>query len=283
MKPGVLFKTICVLLVLVMASTVVVCPTFAKYATNGEATDDARVAKWGVTVTMADNLNGTKNNLFTRYYKSGDYETSSGVKTAQNQASEWQSGASVKGAVDVVAPGTWGYMNYIKYSGTPETDVEIGFNLDLALENWVANGEEYCPMIFKVCYGSAMTDVNGKDLPSYKYIQMDDTIDTVEKLEKAVEDAVNCISTKHDANTDLSALSTSGHSLRVFWAWPFNSENPGLDNTNQFKNVGVGDAVDPGITDGVKDTYLCDLAADENAENDATIDFTISCTISQVD
>ena len=58
MKKNIAMRIAAFLFVLTMISTCAFATTFAKYTTNGSSSDEARVAKWGVTVaaTNADGL-----------------------------------------------------------------------------------------------------------------------------------------------------------------------------------------------------------------------------------
>ena len=60
MKKNTMMRLAAVLLVGVLLTTSVIGGTFAKYTTSDDATDTARVAKWGVTI----NLGAKKNDMF---------------------------------------------------------------------------------------------------------------------------------------------------------------------------------------------------------------------------
>ena len=55
MKKNIAMRVAAFLFILTMISTCAFATTFAKYTTKGEATDSARVAKWGVTISAAGN------------------------------------------------------------------------------------------------------------------------------------------------------------------------------------------------------------------------------------
>ena len=52
MKKNRFLKVACAMVILCLMTTCAVSTTFAKYTTGGSASDEARVAKWGVEVTM---------------------------------------------------------------------------------------------------------------------------------------------------------------------------------------------------------------------------------------
>ena len=92
-----------VLMVAVLLSTCAISGTFAKYVTSDTGTDSARVAKWGVTINVQDDMG-----MFSNGYKADN--------TVTNTASE----ASVLHATEqLVAPGTKGSTSFT-ISGTPE-------------------------------------------------------------------------------------------------------------------------------------------------------------------
>lgn len=128
-----------------------VAGTYAKYTENGTSTDNARVAKFGVTISSTD---ATANTLFTK----GD-------------------GEFVANTEDLVAPGTKGTLAGFTISGTPEVAVDANIEAVLELENWtLANGTEYMPLIFTI--------------GTEDYYIGKDGITTVADLITAVQDAI---------------------------------------------------------------------------------------------
>ncbi|MBQ1963297.1 MAG: hypothetical protein II369_04180, partial [Clostridia bacterium] len=128
MKKNKMMRIASFLLVAVLMSTCAISGTFAKYVTADTATDSARVAKWGVTIDISS---------YKAFEKS--YQNPEGTAT------------TVQADVKVVAPGTTGTLVNSTISGTPEVSVNVSFAATLTLEGWtLANGEEYCPIVFKV-------------------------------------------------------------------------------------------------------------------------------------
>lgn len=109
MKKNVMMRVAAILLVCVLASTCGISGTFAKYVTSAEATDTARVAKWGIELTV------TGNGVFAK-----EYDTDAERKTVVSA-----------GEYKVVAPGTKSSENGIAFSvsGTPE----VAFKLTASL------------------------------------------------------------------------------------------------------------------------------------------------------
>lgn len=100
-----------------------VSSTFAKYTSSASGNDTARVAKWGVTITV----DGT---AFATAYNDNKVLSSSTEK--------------------VVAPGTAKNLTNIQITGTPEVAVEVTFEATLTLNGWSISGAEYCPLVFVI-------------------------------------------------------------------------------------------------------------------------------------
>lgn len=88
MKKTKLMRAALLLLVLTLVTSCFVGGTFAKYTTSAEGSDTARVAKWGFMPTTI-----TMDNLFDKVYDATE-------------------NATVKSAVDVIAPGTKGSAKF---------------------------------------------------------------------------------------------------------------------------------------------------------------------------
>ena len=141
MKKNIAMRIAAFLFILTMISTCAFATTFAKYTTSGEATDEARVAKWGVTVKAE-----TPDNK--------EYHLETG---AADQDAEIIVNADVK----TLAPGSYVKFATINLSGTPEVAVEVKYEATLTLSNWKdENGAEYCPLVFIIAYGSQRTEVS---------------------------------------------------------------------------------------------------------------------------
>ena len=167
MKKNYVMRFAAVLLVLVLLSTCVVSGTFAKYVTSDDAQDEARVAKWGVTVTV------TGDDAFKTAYDG----------SVQSSTSD-----------DVVAPGTSGTLATLSITGTPEVDVNIKYEATLTLTGWEIGdpATEYCPLVFNV--------------KGTEYKIDGSTITTVEQLETAVVNAIATYAENIEAGTDLSSI-----------------------------------------------------------------------------
>lgn len=246
MKKNKMMRLASSLLVAVLLTTSVISGTFAKYVTSDEATDEARVAKWGVDVTVTKGEGNPGTGMFSEIYAAQDNET-----TITN---------TVVSDVNVLAPGTNGSLGKVTISGVPEVATEVRVTVDLDLgDKWKVNDNEYCPLVFTV---------DGKEIK---------ITSTIENLEKEVEDEIakviledtNAVTTNNVATKQYEVLESDfGDAdevdLEVTWSWPFGDSDLVSDETN------------------VKDTALGDAAA-ENASNAATINFSCTVTVTQVD
>ena len=174
---------------LTMVSMCAIGGTFAKYTTNGNGTDTATVAKWGVKVSVTG-------------YETRAYENADG-KTAD---------AEVSTTVDLVAPGTKGDLVKISVTGTPEVKVEVTYAATLTLTGWqvditddsVDNPVEYCPLVFKV--GTNEFKIGSESGDS----------SNIEDLQNDVAAAIVALSTSFAADTELD---TAYVAPSISWSW----------------------------------------------------------------
>ena len=97
-----LTRVMSVLLVLTLISTCAISGTFAKYTTGAEGEDAARVAQWGIVLTM-------DGDLFAEKYKTDDKTATVEYSVISNKEGE-----------AVVAPGTTGDAFRATVKGTPD-------------------------------------------------------------------------------------------------------------------------------------------------------------------
>ena len=134
MKKNAMLKIAAILMVAVLLTTCAISSTFAKYVTDGTDVDtSARVAKWGVTVTV-DGANA--------------------FATDYNDVAS----ATVHSTVKVVAPGTENADAVsIVVAGQPEVDATITVPTSDPFVT-LANFGDYCPIIFTVKAGASTTE-----------------------------------------------------------------------------------------------------------------------------
>lgn len=222
MKKNIAMRVAAFLFILTMITICAFATTFAKYTTKGEAEDSARVAKWGVTVSMVG-MDQTEYE-----YDGTAQDTSISATTTEKN----------------IAPGSHVRFATINLTGTPEVAVSVTYTATLELSNWVVDGTEYCPLVFKV---------------GTQEIKMDSTNNTVDKLEAAVVAAIVAYSEDYGVNTNL--VNQAANKLTVYCYWAFSTSE----------------------ADDKLDTALGDAAADTVTNNDPKIDLTITCTVTQID
>lgn len=227
-----LMKASAFLLVSTMATSCFVGSTFAKYVSEGEGEDSARVAKWGVKVEV-------EGDGFKTSYGKNDYLSNVEGNTVISSTEE-----------KVVAPGTKGTFGGVKISGKPEVAVKVETTATVDLSGWnVADGDEfYCPLKFTV----GEKTINGLDYSK-------DTAGGESSFEYAIKDAIQKATTKElEANTDLSEV---GDGITYSWEWPFEgSTGTAADQDDELDTL-LGDNVaddnpdnDPKISITVKTT-----------------------------
>ena len=199
---------------LTMVSMCAIGGTFAKYASQGSATDTATVAAWGIQLSV------TGDEVLYDDDKTGNEVT--GLKVNANT---------------LAAPGTYQKLATVELTGTPEVAYEISVNVDLQLSNWGVDGDaNYCPLVFTV---------GGTE------IKMGGEIDTIAELETAVENAIKvAIAGTHADDDDLSkeqynpntAVPATANSVLVDWKWDFEKDNTWNYQSDE-KDTLLGDKV----------------------------------------
>lgn len=123
------FKVAAIMVILCLVTACVIGTTFAKYVTGDSTGDSAKVAKWGVKISIDGD------DLFVNEYEKAP------------------SSVTVKSTGDVVAPGTSGSARF-SISGTPEVSATINVALtgisDIMLPAGSFDGltENYYPVVF---------------------------------------------------------------------------------------------------------------------------------------
>lgn len=210
-KSNKLMRASSILLVLTLITSCFVGGTFAKYVTEGEGNDSARVAKWGVEVEVI-----------------GDgFKTEYGKDDATAQISGNTVISSTKD--NIVAPGTEGTFGGVKITGTPEVAVKIETTADVELSGWNVGfgGEFYCPLVFII----GQKTINGLDYSK-------STAGGADSFEAAIKNAIQDATSKEvEAGTDLSTI---GNSITYSWAWPFEDGKGTVANQNDTLDTLLG-------------------------------------------
>jgi hypothetical protein len=216
MKKNAMMKIAAILMVAVLLTTCAISSTFAKYVSNDSTKSSARVAKWGVTVTVDDN-----DTAFAL-----EYANNSGVMVESSVKTDvYEDDLLVTKKQYVVAPGTKNSKAInIAVSGTPEvaTKVSAKTSLDnqtfVTLANWeVGTGVEatYCPIIFTVNGATYRvgTDADATD-KNYYYANA-----------SALETAVNAAIAEVFKTTSFAPNNSVAANLTVGWEWLFDADN----------------------------------------------------------
>lgn len=185
-----MLRTAAVMLALVLLTSCFVGSTFAKYVTTGNASDSARIAKFGVEISAIGN------EAFNTEYSTDDDDYSGSL--------------SVQSDVKVVAPGTTGRFASLELSGTPEVAVRVEYTFDMEIpETWVNEaGDCYFPIVIYVngigYVGSAIGGDGGYT----------STENFISNIQRGIAD----FNAEYAPGTDLSA---DAPALNISWAWPF--------------------------------------------------------------
>lgn len=218
MKKNFMMRAASVLLVAVMLTTCAISGTFAKYVTADDAFDSARVAQWGVTVSVG----GT---MFADAYALDDTTLSAEAEAVigTNSVETNNSHATIN---KLVAPGTEGDMAIIELDGAPEVAVKVTYDATVTLTDWMidtdANGETdkfYCPLIFTV----GTTTIDSR------------TLENAGAVKDTLEAAIEGYSAVYAANHDLSENTVD---VPVSWEWDFDDNGKG---TNDVLDTLLGD------------------------------------------
>ena len=250
MKKNRFLKVACAMVILCLITTCAVSTTFAKYTTAGSATDEARVAKWGITM---------------------DAGVSAFKETYTNVQSE--GGA-------VVAPGTDGYREY-EVNGTPEVAYVITFAYDNLEEVFLKAGTyNYNDAEGRIEYVDAVVaeTKNGNyypikytvelGAPNATYGGTDGIADASPVVFDTLAEALTAI-----ANTTLTydVYEDADCTLRISWAWAF-------DDTVGSHIQDAGDTVLGDLIAG-----NTDLVFPATTDYNLTIAYEITMTATQLD
>lgn len=200
-----------VLLVLTLLTTCMTAGTFAKYVTSAEGSGTARVAKFGVDVSV------NAGDVFGQNYANKD--AGNGVVADKN-------GATVSAKDMVVAPGTQGSMTF-SITGTPETAVTLNISLD----------DKESPMMKEVMlkagtYKDMTTDTEVEldaDYYPVKWTLKDSNQKVVGQLENKklseIEDYFSKLEKDYNPNKNLTEVLGGDGTYTLSWNWAIEENN----------------------------------------------------------
>lgn len=199
------FKIASLMIMLCLISTCAIGTTFAKYVTSDTATDSARVAKWGVRLTMQGD------DLFDNQYAT--------------DSNAYAGSLSVDASSDVVAPGTSGSTTFT-ITGSPEVAVNVqiafsGYDIVLPAGTILNNGpdgianttddivlvDDYLPVVF------TLTQTKG-----YNDLAPQTPWSRTGSLE-FIQGEIDNFTQNYDPNTVLNA------EFELSWEWDFNGND----------------------------------------------------------
>lgn len=278
-----LLKASGVLLVLTLITSCFVGGTLAKYVSEGDGKDSARVAKWGVEVAV------TGDEAFKTTYGKNDASSSVSSNTVASAGSEsvtftWTSSAGSKSEKvnvnDVIAPGTEGTFGGISVTGKPEVAVKIETTAEVDFTGWDVDksGDKYyfyCPLVFKIgdetiCgleySGSAGNSNGGQD-----------------GFENRIEQAIEKLTNNSDNIPNYPAQTNLSIDKDFSWKWSFSGEDD-VDTEKQHYNDEHRNCSDDHEKDQSDelDTLLGDNALGDDAEIPAVY-IKVTTTVTQID
>ena len=225
MKKNVMMRVASIMLVLVLMTSSVISGTFAKYITQDQGFDSARVAKFGVVIE-ADSFG-----MFKADYKTDD--------TSASFTGDYSVSAAADDRDDLLAPGTKGSFADIAITGTPEVAVDVAIAATVEVSNnWTdSNGDYYCPVV---------VTVGDKAICGLRY---GSAAEFAAAIKKELEDK----SEQYAPNTNLGTYFNTTN-LDLAWEWAFED----ADHVDLACDCVAGDQND------VQDTDLGDKAVTED-------------------
>lgn len=259
MKKNKMMRLASVLLVCVLLTTSVISGTFAKYVTSDSAKDTARVAKFGVVVTASGSL-------YSNTYVDQAHNNTPGSENL-----------TVKSIDDknVVAPGTQSTAAGLSFAVTGQPEVKVQVTVAVA-DTWKDVFLKQKDDLPDMTTGNANDKFNNTaDYYPVKYTLTQTKNGSTTPLVSggklsAVETALEGLSKKYDANTDLA---NEVGTLNLTWAWDFDDSGKG---TNDKQDTLLGD-----LAAGTTLTPTTTLAS--GTDYNLTSSIEISITVTQVD
>lgn len=207
MKKNMFMRLAMALVLLVLVTTSAVGGTYAKYTTADTDTDNARVAKFGVTVDIE--IAGA---FLNQYELDGTYTDANGDEITRAAVSATTG--------NILAPGTKGILlKTATITGKPEVAVKVTKVANLVLDGWEVDGNYYCPLKIKI--GS--DTLYGLDYAS------------AAEYKAAVEGKLNSV-LYYQPNADLAFATNAS------WEWDFVSANGSEVAASDVKDTKLGDA-----------------------------------------
>lgn len=238
MRKNKMMRLASALLVAVLLTTCAISGTFAKYVTSANTTDSARVAKWGVGISVIAET------AFAEKYN--DAASDAGTQVVSAVTTE-----------DVLAPGTNGTLVTFEITGKPEVAVNLDANVDLELgAGWkYSDDSNYFPVVIKVG-GVAVSYVATDDMETIEAAVETAILEKINAAAATVSGTGKNLNVNYDANSDELKVTT----VTVTWEWAFDDNSATKDEADNITNL--------------KDTYLGTNNTDATIE--FSMDITVS-------
>ena len=258
MEKNKMMRTAAGLLVVTVATSGVLFGTFAKYITTNSGADSARVAKFGVTIQVNDDMG-----LFKTSYDTGSDDTSANTVVSANTDRK-------------IAPGTKGSMSF-SITGKPEvaTKLEAVVSNEKAVKLEAKSGEQYKQYRLDA----------GKFAEKECTVTMQKDYEPIKWYfgEQAITDNTQYNMTLDDLKTTLEKLTTVRNdpnveldkTYHIGWKWDFEPEQD-VKGTWDYLG-GVAAPYSGAAISDFLDTYLGD------EETPQTESFDLKLTITQID
>lgn len=235
------------LLVATLLTTSMISGTMARYTTQDNASDTARVAKWGVGVTFTDN------SLFSTTYATDD-----------NTATSITNSVVASDDKKVVAPGTK-EANTLTFtiSGSPEVAVHVDASMDV-INDVLLKGGTYSDCTT----GGSLIDTfdqNGDYYPVV-YTLTKNGAEVKKGNLAAIEEYVEAFTKDYKAGSAAGSLADINGTYVLSWAWDF-----GAEGTNDKADTLLGNLAAGTVTGVNNDKY------------NLNTDFSITITATQID
>lgn len=257
MEKNKMMRTAAGLLVVTVATSGVLFGTFAKYITTNSGADSARVAKFGVTIQVNDDMG-----LFKTSYDTGSDDTSANTVVSANTDRK-------------IAPGTKGSMSF-SITGKPEvaTKLEAVVSNEKAVKLEAKSGEQYKQ--YKLDAGKfaekECTVTMQKDYEPIKWYFGEQAITDNTQYNMTLDDLKTTLekltTVRNDPNVELDKT------YHIGWKWDFESTSTG--GTWSYDHASDAPYSGAAISDFL-DTYLGD------EETPQTESFDLKLTITQID
>lgn len=226
---AVVWRTLSILIVLVLLTAYLTSYLAARFASSKDGEDGARVAKWGYTLTVADNAAY----LFGSEYADLD---SNAATAAKVKTDDFTGKLSVKSENIVVTPNSSGYMTFT-YTRSTESEVMAKFwaYCEHAMPSIKENGVLYQPIKWTLTSknnleGTTATHLNGGT------------------LDQAIT-VLNGIGTMPTTELDVT--------YTLSWEWPLESGNDAADTALML--AAAGSPVDTAIYTDIQTAFTIDL------------------------